>query len=92
MPIELKIDNFKPEHIGQINFYLEALDRDVKKPNENPSVGVILCAGKDDAVVEYALSRSMSLTLVADYTLKLLQNKLRELTELALESGEGDEE
>ena len=88
----MKIGKFKPEHIGQINFYLEALDRDVKKPNENPSVGVILCAGKDDAVVEYALSRSMSLTLVADYTLKLLQNKLRELTELALESGEGDEE
>ncbi len=97
VPIELKIGNFKPEHIGQINFYLEALDRDVKKPNENPSVGVLLCAGKDDAVVEYALSRSMSPTLVSDYTLhlpdkKLLQNKLRELTELALESGEGDEE
>lgn len=97
VPIELKIGNFKPEHIGQINFYLEALDRDVKKPNENPSVGVILCVGKDDAVVEYALSRSMSPTLVSDYTLhlpdkKLLQNKLRELTELALESGGGDEE
>ena len=97
VPIELKIGKFKPEHIGQINFYLEALDRDVKKPNENPSVGVILCAGKDDAVVEYALSRSMSPTLVSDYTLhlpdkKLLQNKLRELTELALEIGEGDEE
>jgi len=97
VPIELKIGKFKPEHIGQINFYLEALDRDVKKPNENPSVGVILCAGKDDAVVEYALSRSMSPTLVSDYTLhlpdkELLQNKLRELTELALESGEGDEE
>ena len=86
----------KPEHIGQINFYLEALDRDVKKPNENPSVGVILCDSKDDAVVEYALSRSMSPTLVADYRLclpdkTLLQNKLRELTELALESGEGNE-
>ena len=67
VPIELKIGKFKPEHIGQINFYLEALDRDVKKPNENPSVGVILCAGKDDAVVEYALSRSMSPTLVSDY-------------------------
>ena len=88
VPIELKIGNFKPEHIGQINFYLEALDRDVKKPNENPSVGVILCAGKDDAVVEYALSRSMSPTMVADYTLhlpdkKLLEAKLRELTMLA---------
>jgi predicted nuclease of restriction endonuclease-like (RecB) superfamily len=96
VPIELKIGKFKPEHIGQINFYLEALDRDVKKPNENPSVGVILCAGKDDAVVEYALSRSMSPTLVSSYQLclpdkKLLQNKLRELTELALESGGSDE-
>ena len=88
VPIELKIGKFKPEHIGQINFYLEALDRDVKKPNENPSVGVILCATKDDAVVEYALSRSMSPTMVADYTLqlpdkKLLEEKLREITMLA---------
>ena len=94
--IELKIDTFRPEHLGQLNFHLEALDRDVKKPNENPSVGVILCASKDGAVVEYALSRSMSPTLVADYRLclpdkTLLQNKLRELTELALESGEGNE-
>ena len=88
VPIELKIGKFKPEHIGQLNFYLEALDRDVKKPNENPSVGVILCATKDDAVVEYALSRSMSPTMVADYTLqlpdkKLLEEKLREITLLA---------
>lgn len=85
VPIELKIGKFKPEHIGQINFYLEALDRDLKKPNENPSVGVILCASKDDAVVEYALSRSLSPTMVADYTLqlpdkKLLEEKLREIT------------
>lgn len=83
--IELKIGKFKPEHIGQLNFYLEALDRDVKKTNENPSVGVILCATKDDAVVEYALSRSMSPTMVAEYILKLpdkklLENKLREIT------------
>ena len=95
--IELKIDTFRPEHLGQLNFYLEALDRDVKKPNENPSVGLVLCTGKDDTVVEYALSRSMSPTMVADYTLHLpdkaiLQNKLRELTEPALESGEGNED
>ena len=82
------VGQFKPEHIGQINFYLEALDRDVKKPNENPSVGVILCATKDDAIVEYALSRSMSPTMVADYTLqlpdkKLLEDKIRELAILA---------
>lgn len=93
VPVELKIGKFKPEHIGQINFYLEALDRDVKKPSENPSVGVILCASKDDAVVEYALSRSLSATLVSDYTLSLpdknlLRNKLQELTDLALENDE----
>lgn len=86
--IELKIGKFKPEHLGQLNFYLEALDRDVKKPNENPSVGLILCASKDDAVVEYALSTSLSPTMVADYTLQLpdkriLESKLREITMLA---------
>lgn len=93
VPIELKIGEFKLEHIGQINFYLEALDRDVRKPNENPSVGLILCASKDDAVVEYALSRSLSPTLVSDYTLclpdkKILKDKLQELAELALEEAE----
>jgi len=88
---ELKISEFKPEYIGKMNFYLEALDREHRKENENPSVGIILCATKDDEVVEFALSRSLSPTLVSDYTLnlpdkKLLQNKLRELTELVLES------
>jgi predicted nuclease of restriction endonuclease-like (RecB) superfamily len=86
--IELKIGHFKPEHLGQLEFYLEALDRDVKKPNENPSVGLILCSKKDDEVVEYALSRSMSPALIADYKThlpekRILQNKLRELRELA---------
>jgi len=95
VPIELKIGKFKPEHVGQINFYLEALDRDVKKPNENPSVGLILCASKDDAVVEYALSRSLSPTLVSDYSLclpdkQLLQAKLRELTDLAINQENND--
>ena len=84
VPIELKIGKFKPEHIGQLNFYLEALDRDLKKPNENPSVGVILCTTKDDTIVEYSLSRSMSQAMVAEYTLqlpdkKILENKLREI-------------
>ena len=90
--LELKIGHFKPEHLGQLEFYLEALDRDVKKPNENPSVGLILCAKKDDEVVEYALSRSMSPALIADYQTRLpqkalLQNKLRELRELAEAEG-----
>jgi len=95
--IELKIGRFKPEHLGQLEFYLEALDRDVKKPNENPSVGLILCAKKDDEVVEYALSRSMSPALIADYQThlpqkSLLANKLRELREFAEAEGLSDEE
>ena len=85
---ELKIDDFKPEYLGQLNFYLEALDRDVRKAHERPSIGVLLCAGKDDEVVEYALSRSLSPALIAEYQLqlpdkKLLQAKLREFYELA---------
>lgn len=81
---ELKADKFKPEHLGQLSFYLEALDRDVKKPNENPSIGVLLCKDKDSEVVEYALSRSLSPTMVSEYKTKLpdkklLQQKLHEL-------------
>ncbi|MGM9508871.1 PDDEXK nuclease domain-containing protein [Larkinella sp. GY13] len=74
--IELKIEKFKPEHLGQLNFYLEALDRDIKKPHENPSIGILLCKGKDDTVVEYALSRTLSPTLVADYETKLPSKQL----------------
>ncbi len=73
---ELKVGQFKPEHMGQLNFYLEALDRDVKKPQENPSIGVLLCRDKDDEVVEYALSRNLSPALVAQYQLQLPDKKL----------------
>lgn len=81
---ELKADKFKPDHLGQLNFYLEALDRDVKRPNEKPSIGVLLCKDKDSEVVEYALSRSLSPTMVSEYKTqlpdkKLLQQKLHEL-------------
>ncbi len=69
--IELKIEKFKPEHLGQLNFYLEALDKDIKTDKENPSIGILLCKGKDDLVVEYALNRSLSPTLVADYKTQL---------------------
>ncbi|MGU3374728.1 PDDEXK nuclease domain-containing protein [Chryseobacterium sp. M5A1_1a] len=81
---ELKSDKFKPEHLGQLNFYLEALDRDVKRQNENPSIGVLLCKDKDSEVVEYALGRSLSPTMVSEYKTqlpdkKVLQQKLHEL-------------
>jgi predicted nuclease of restriction endonuclease-like (RecB) superfamily len=87
--IELKVDQFQPAHLGQLNFYLEALDRDHKKPHENPAIGLLLCASKDDEVVEYALSRSLSPAMIAEYQTqlpdkKLLQAKLHEFYMLNL--------
>jgi len=92
---ELKIEEFQPEHLGKLEFYLEALDRDVRKPHEGPSVGVLLCATKDHEVVEYALSRAVSPALVAQYHTalpdrKLLQQKLHEFYELAQSQAERD--
>ncbi|MDQ6610481.1 MAG: PDDEXK nuclease domain-containing protein, partial [Bacteroidota bacterium] len=86
---ELKKEAFEPEHLGKLNFYLEALDRDVKKDAENPSIGILLCKDKDSEVVEYALSRSLSPTMVAEYKMqlpdkKILQQKLHELFENSL--------
>jgi predicted nuclease of restriction endonuclease-like (RecB) superfamily len=92
---ELKVVEFEPEHLGKMQFYLEALDRDVKKPHEQPSIGVLLCATKNSEVVEYALSRSMSPALVAEYQTrlpdrKLLQAKLHEFYALAQSQAEAD--
>lgn len=86
--IELKVGRFEPEHLGKLEFYLEALDRDIKKPHEHPAIGMLLCASKDAEVVEYALSRSLSTALIAEYqTLlpdkKLLQKKLHEFYQMA---------
>ena len=88
--IELKIDTFRPEHLGQLNFYLEALDRDVKRSNENPSIGIILCPEADKVVVEYAMSRSMSPTMIAEYKRILIpqermQQQLNEFCNLFLD-------
>ena len=75
---ELKLGEFKAEYLGKMNLYLEALDRDVKKANENPSVGIILCSSKDKDVVEYSMSKNMSQTLISEYKLKLIDKKLLE--------------
>lgn len=85
--IELKIGKFKPEYISKLDFYLEALDRQAKKENENPSVGLLLCAAKNDEVVEYAMSRTMSPMLVSQYQLQLpdktvLEKKLQQLVNI----------
>ena len=59
-----------------MEFYLEALDRDIKKPHENPSVGIILCKSKDEDVVEYALSRNMTSTMISEYRTKLISKEV----------------
>jgi hypothetical protein len=84
---ELKIQEFEPEFLGKLNFYLEALDRDVKRQHEKPSIGVLLCKGKDNEVVEYSMARNISPAMIADYETKLipkelLTSKLTQLIEL----------
>ncbi len=84
---ELKIEEFEPEFLGKLNFYLEVLDRDVKRPNEKPSIGILLCKGKDTEVVEYAMARNTSPAIIAEYESKLidkkvLANKLHQLSEI----------
>lgn len=86
--LELKAREFDPRDLGQLEFYLEALDRDVKKEWENPSIGILLCKEKDDAVVEYSLSRSASPAMIAEYTRilpqkALVQARLQELLDQA---------
>jgi predicted nuclease of restriction endonuclease-like (RecB) superfamily len=92
--IELKVGRFEPEYLGKLNFYLEALDRDVRKPHERPTLGLLLCASKDDEVVEYALSRSLSAAMIAEYQTQLpdkqmLAARLREF--YLQQADEGDE-
>jgi predicted nuclease of restriction endonuclease-like (RecB) superfamily len=92
--IELKVGRFEPEYLGKLNFYLETLDQNARKPHENPAIGVLLCASKDDEVVEYALNRSLSPALIAEYQVQLpdkqlLQAKLHEFYALNIAQGEG---
>jgi len=80
---ELKVGRFEPQYLGKLSFYLEALDRDVRKSHEQPAIGVLLCASKDDEIVEYALNRTLSPALIAEYQTqlpdkRLLQAKLHE--------------
>lgn len=84
---EIKTGKFEPAQLGQLSFYLEALDRDRKRLHENPSIGVLLCRSKDDEVVEFALNRTLSPALVAEYEHKLLpkallKQKMHEWTDL----------
>lgn len=93
--IELKVGRFEPEYLGKLNFYLEALDRGERKTHENPAIGVLLCASKEDEVVEFALNRSLSPALIAEYQVQLpdkqlLQAKLHEFYSLNVAQAEDD--
>jgi len=92
---ELKTTEFRPEYIGQLDFYLEYMDREIKKDHENPSIGVLLCKSKNDEIVEFALSRSISPALVAKYETQLidknlLKQKLHEFYELEIQNKNAD--
>jgi len=79
--IELKVSEFKPEYVGKMQFYLSALDDKVRLPNENPSIGIIICKEKDRTIVEYALRDTSKPIGVATYkiTSKLPKNLRKQL-------------
>ncbi len=88
--LELKVGEFKPKYMGKMDFYLRALDKEVKKNHENPSTGIILCKTKDNNIVEISLNRSISPTIISQYETKLidkelLRNKLNELFDSRLD-------
>jgi len=70
--IEIKNNEFTAADMGQLEFYLEALDRNVRRNNENPSIGIILCPKSDRIMIEYAMNRTMSPTMITEYENKLI--------------------
>jgi predicted nuclease of restriction endonuclease-like (RecB) superfamily len=85
--IELKTTEFEPEHTGKLDFYLELLNKQMKMPDENPSIGIILCAEKDNLEVEYSLNVAKHPIGIAEYQLtkklpKQLKGQLPSVKEL----------
>lgn len=74
--VELKTTEFEPAFMGQLEFYLEALDNDVKRSNENPSIGILLCKETNQEIVRYALNRSLSPTMIAKYERELIPKEV----------------
>ncbi len=76
---ELKATDFKPEYTGKLNFYLNAIDQQLRKPTDNPSIGIILCKTKSKLTVEYALQDINKPMGVAEYTTKLMEKLPKKL-------------
>jgi len=74
--VELKAVRFEPEFVGKMDLYLAALDREIRRPNENPSVGIILCPNADAVDVAYTLDRTMSPMMVAEYRRQLIPEEV----------------
>lgn len=70
MAFELKIGAFEPEHAGKMDFYLNLLNEHERAPDDRPSIGIILCAEKDDVEVEFALKTKANPISVAEYQLQ----------------------
>ncbi|MBK9580123.1 MAG: DUF1016 domain-containing protein, partial [Fibrobacteres bacterium] len=99
--IELKAGKFKPEHLGQLGFYLTAVDRQVKHPQDGPTIGLLLCKSKNKVVAEYALGDKTQPMGIAEYKLvESLPDDLRTSLpsieqierELAIDADESSEE
>ncbi len=76
--VELKTTKFKPEYAGQLNFYITAVNNKIKEPNDNQTIGILICKSKNNTVVEYALSSVENPIGVSEYNLsKKLPNKLK---------------
>ena len=88
--IELKIGEFKPEYVGKMNFYLSLLDKLEKAPEENPSIGIILCAGKDHLEVELALQDINKPIGVAEFQYLIPKNKLEEMIKNEIKKRDND--
>ena len=74
--IELKTGDFKPEHIGQLNLYVTAVDRQLKTEHDTPTIGLLLCKSRNEVVVEYALNQTPQPIGVAVYQLEKMLNEL----------------
>ena len=77
--IDLKIDDFKPEYAGKMQFYLAVVDEKLRTEGDNPSVGLILCKSKNGIIVEYALRESTKPMGVAEYQVRILESLPKEL-------------
>jgi len=78
VPVELKIGEFKPEYVGKMQFYLGVLDEQIKLPDENPSIGLILCRSKKEGVVRITLSKTYAPIKISAYQTKFPDKKLIE--------------